>query len=75
MTYQEAYDIIKTQGKCQIRPEFNDSELKQNLFLGLNSLFELSKLMRKTRFDNGSLVLDSPEIDFKLDANGNPIDV
>jgi protein SSD1 len=37
-------------------------------------LFKFSKLMRKRRFDNGSLTLNSIKLWFKLDEVGNPID-
>ncbi|CAL5975918.1 Mitotic_control protein dis3 [Hexamita inflata] len=74
LTYQEAYNLINNP-TVDINSKFNQPDLKQGLSFGLNELFRLSQIMRKQRFENGSLTLESAEIDFKLDDNKNPIGV
>ena len=60
-TYEEAQEIIETgQG------EYSDQVL---------TLDRLAKIMRKSRFENGSVEFDRCEVRFDIDESGRPIDV
>ncbi len=59
LTYKEAYAILKS------KP---DSELSQRL----HTAWELASLLRRNRFEHGSLDLDFPEVKVYVDANGKP---
>jgi ribonuclease R len=60
LTYKEAYAIL--------RAKPND-ELSRRL----HTAWELASLLRRKRFEHGSLDLDFPEVKVHLDANGRPI--
>src|SRR2546423_1364634 len=60
LTYKEAYAIL------QAKP--ND-ELSRRL----HTAWELASLLRRKRFEHGSLDLDFPEVKVHVDANGRPI--
>ncbi|MBA3543351.1 MAG: ribonuclease R, partial [Chthoniobacterales bacterium] len=60
LTYREAFAIL------QARP--NDK-----LGERLHTAWELASLLRRKRFDQGSLDLDFPEVKVRLDAEGKPI--
>ena len=60
LTYREAY------AKLQSLPNDRLSE-------HLHTAWELASLLRKKRFDHGSLDLDFPEVKIRLDDNGRPI--
>ena len=60
LTYREAYAIMK-------RPP--DDELSERLHVA----WELASLLRRKRFEQGSLDLDFPEVKVRLDENGYPI--
>jgi ribonuclease R len=60
LTYREAYAILKA------RP--ND-QLSERLHVA----WELASLLRKKRFEQGSLDLDFPEVKVRLDAEGKPV--
>jgi ribonuclease R len=60
LTYREAYAILKA------RP--ND-QLSERLHVA----WELASLLRKKRFEQGSLDLDFPEVKVRLDAGGKPV--
>ncbi len=60
LTYREAYAIL------QARP--ND-QLSERLHIA----WELASLLRRKRFEQGSLDLDFPEVKVRLDAEGKPI--
>jgi len=60
LTYKEAYAILKT------KP---NGELSQRLHIA----WELASLLRRTRFERGSLDLDFPEVKVYLDPTGKPI--
>ena len=60
LTYKEAYAIL------QSKP---DGELSRRL----HSAWELASLLRRKRFEHGSLDLDFPEVKVCVDANGKPI--
>jgi ribonuclease R len=60
LTYKEAYAIL------QSKP---NGELSRRL----HSAWELASLLRRKRFEHGSLDLDFPEVKVYVDANGKPI--
>jgi ribonuclease R len=60
-TYEEAQDIIET-GKG----DFADEVL---------TLDRLAKILRKQRFETGSVEFDRMEVRFEIDETGHPIDV
>ena len=59
LTYKEAYAIL--QGKP-------NGELSRRL----HTAWELASLLRRKRFEHGSLDLDFPEVKVHVDANGKP---
>src|SRR2546430_10259286 len=60
LTYKEAYAIL------QAKP---DDELSRRL----HTAWELASLLRRKRFEQGSLDLDFPEVKVYVDAEGKPI--
>ena len=48
-----------------------EGELKSEIM----TLHELAQIMRKNRFDKGSIAFDSLEVKFNLDKNGKPLSV
>jgi ribonuclease R len=60
LTYKEAYAILKS------KP---NSELSQRL----HTAWELASLLRRKRFEHGSLDLDFPEVKVYVDSNGKPV--
>jgi ribonuclease R len=60
LTYREAYAILKS------KP---NGELSQRL----RTAWELASLLRRKRFEHGSLDLDFPEVKVYVDPNGKPI--
>src|SRR5437667_1052798 len=60
LTYKEAYTIL--QGKP-------NGELSRRL----HTAWELASLLRRKRFEHGSLDLDFPEVKVHVDADGKPI--
>src|SRR5436190_4063000 len=60
LTYKEAYAILKS------KP---NGELSQRL----HTAWELASLLRRKRFEHGSLDLDFPEVKVYVDRNGKPI--
>jgi ribonuclease R len=60
LTYREAYALLKAPPK---------DELGERLHVA----WELASLLRKKRFEQGSLDLDFPEVKVRLDAEGKPI--
>src|SRR5215475_766054 len=60
LTYKEAFAILKS------KP---NGELSQRL----RAAWELASLLRRKRFEHGSLDLDFPEVKVYVDQNGKPI--
>ena len=60
LTYKQAYELLKSSAT---------DELTQRL----HRAWELAALLRKKRFQHGSLDLDFPEVKIRLDKNGKPI--
>jgi ribonuclease R len=61
LTYKEAYAILQAPAQ--------DDELSRRL----HTAWELASLLRRKRFQQGSLDLDFPEVKVRLDENGKPI--
>jgi ribonuclease R len=60
LTYREAYALLKSPPKDQLGER-------------LHVAWELASLLRKKRFEQGSLDLDFPEVKVRLDSEGKPI--
>jgi ribonuclease R len=60
LTYREAYALLKAPPNNQLAER-------------LHVAWELASLLRKKRFEQGSLDLDFPEVKVRLDAEGKPI--
>ena len=60
LTYREAYALLKAPPKDQLGER-------------LQVAWELASLLRKKRFEQGSLDLDFPEVKVRLDGDGKPI--
>ena len=60
LTYREAYALMQ-------------APLKDELGERLHVAWELASLLRRNRFDHGSLDLDFPEVKVRLDGEGKPI--
>ncbi|MFL6540244.1 MAG: ribonuclease R, partial [Chthoniobacterales bacterium] len=60
LTYREAYAILKQPPNDQLSER-------------LHIAWELASLLRRKRFQNGSLDLDFPEVKVRLDEHGKPI--
>jgi ribonuclease R len=59
LTYKQAYAILKSSPRDQLGEQ-------------LHVAWELASLLRRKRFEHGSLDLDFPEVKVRLDANGRP---
>jgi len=57
-TYEEAQEVIET----------GEGDLKEEIRI----FWSLASILRKARFDNGALKVESTEVKFKLDAKGVP---
>ncbi len=60
LTYKEAYAILK----APVRDQLGER---------LHAAWELASLLRRKRFEQGSLDLDFPEVKVRLDEEGRPI--
>jgi ribonuclease R len=60
LTYKEAYAILQAPPRDQLGER-------------LHLAWELAALLRRQRFEHGSLDLDFPEVKVRLDENGKPI--
>ena len=60
LTYKQAYAILKSSAR---------DELTQRL----HTAWELAALLRRKRFQHGSLDLDFPEVKVRLDERGKPV--
>jgi ribonuclease R len=60
LTYKEAFAILKSPAHDQLSER-------------LHVAWELAALLRRKRFEQGSLDLDFPEIKVRLDENGKPV--
>jgi protein SSD1 len=57
-------------GNVSVVPEHEVSSIETDIRL----LYELAKVLRTRRFQNGSLRLDAPRLSFKLNDRGLPVD-
>jgi ribonuclease R len=60
LTYKEAYAILKSLARDQLSER-------------LHVAWELAALLRRKRFEHGSLDLDFPEVKVRLDETGKPV--
>ena len=60
LTYKQAYAILKSSPRDQLGEQ-------------LHVTWELASLLRRKRFEHGSLDLDFPEVKVRLDENGKPV--
>lgn len=60
LTYREAYAILKSPPQDQLGER-------------VHIAWELASLLRRKRFEQGSLDLDFPEVKVRLDAEGKPV--
>jgi len=60
LTYKEAYAILKSPPRDQLANK-------------LHTAWKLAALLRRKRFEHGSLDLDFPEVKVRLDETGKPI--
>jgi ribonuclease R len=60
LTYKQAYAILKSPGRDQLSER-------------LNLAWELASLLRRKRFEHGSLDLDFPEVKVWVDKRGHPV--
>ncbi len=60
LTYKEAYAILKSPARDQLGER-------------LHTAWDLAALLRRKRFEQGSLDLDFPEVKVRLDAEGRPV--
>ncbi|KAJ3814244.1 SSD1 protein [Lentinula aff. lateritia] len=72
LSYEDAQNVIegKTLGEVPVIPEHNASDIEHDIKI----LLGLAKKLRQERFDNGTLSLESLQLQFKLDDNGIPVD-
>ncbi len=60
-SYEEAQEVIDNQAGDQLE--------------ALNTIMELSRILRRKRTANGAIAFDQPEVKFELDENKKPIKV
>lgn len=77
LTYYEAWSILTTpEGhRPEIREEYADELLLSKLAASLRPLFAITKELRRKRYASSALTLESPELDFSLDQDNNPVAV
>lgn len=77
LTYSEAWSLITDteNDPGRLRAQYSERSLVSRLKSSLKPLFELTKELRRKRFENGALTLESAELDFTLDDDKNPVGV
>ncbi|KAF9075734.1 SSD1 protein [Rhodocollybia butyracea] len=72
LSYDDAQDVIegKSLGEVPVIPAHGAGDIEHDIKI----LHGLSKKLRQERFDNGTLSLESLQLQFKLDYNGIPVD-
>ena len=60
LTYKQAYAILKSAPRDPLGKQ-------------LHAAWELASILRRKRFEHGSLDLDFPEVKLRLDENGKPV--
>ena len=66
LTYKEAYELLR-------KPESGNRRDQGEIAERLQTAWELASLLRRRRFEHGSLDLDFPEVKVYVDSNGKPI--
>jgi len=66
LTYKEAYELLR-------KPESGNPRDQGEIAERLHTAWELASLLRRKRFEHGSLDLDFPEVKVYVDPNGKPI--
>jgi ribonuclease R len=69
LTYQQAQNILEGK-ECDIVKED-----KSDVSDAIQSLNQMAKILRANRFRHGSINFESSEVHFKLDEQGEPIDI
>jgi ribonuclease R len=69
LTYQQAQNILEGK-ECDIVKED-----KSDVLDAIQSLNQMAKILRANRFRHGSINFESSEVHFKLDEQGEPIDI
>ena len=72
LSYANAQDVIEGRvlGDVPVIPEHNAVDIEHDIRV----LHDIAKELRKQRFENGALSLESLSLSFKLDETGKPID-
>ena len=75
LTYKQAFAILtgKTPDPLPATVPDRTEAIPPAVVENIRLAWELASLLRKNRFDNGSLDLDFPEVKVWLDANGAPV--
>jgi ribonuclease R len=66
LTYKEAYELLR---EPESRNRSDNAEITERL----QTAWKLASLLRRKRFEHGSLDLDFPEVKVYVDPNGKPI--
>ena len=66
LTYKEAYELLR---KAETRNRNEKDEIAGRLQIA----WQLASLLRRRRFEHGSLDLDFPEVKVYVDSNGKPV--
>ncbi len=69
LTYRQAQDILEQDGSHNLSPE------KEQLAHAIKQLNQLSKVLRANRFRQGAINFEAPEVHFRLDDTGEPIEI
>ncbi|KAJ7228625.1 SSD1 protein [Mycena pura] len=72
LAYRDAQNVIdgKPLGPAAVTPDHSAADIEHDLKV----LEGIAKMLRARRFANGTLSLNSLRLQFKLDANGMPVD-
>lgn len=72
MSYSDAQNVIEGQvlGGVAVAPEHDAKDIEHDIKI----LDDLAKKLRASRFENGTLSLESLRLEFQLDDNGLPTD-
>jgi protein SSD1 len=72
LSYGIVQDVLhgKPLGDVSVAPEHEISSVEKDITL----LYELAKVLRERRFQNGALRLESPRLSFKSNDQGLPVD-
>ncbi|TKR72814.1 hypothetical protein L596_020210 [Steinernema carpocapsae] len=74
LSYEDAQAIIDGNSE-HVLPEIQEPFFPEDVKEGVLALYEISKLLKQNRIDNGALRLDGPKMRFNLDEEGKPTEV